>query len=240
MDSAATTGLSAIKAGRRFVAGLRDHLLPQDSLAFEKLSAVISPYFRSKRMSKFVSLFSPTERTTILDVGGYPAFWNEGPVRSKITIINTHVPNLSPSDRQKYDFVAGDARSLPFPDNAFDIGFSNSVIEHLFTHEDQMRAAEEIQRVSKHIWVQTPAKWFPVETHLKTPLIHYLPIPWRRKLIRHFTVWGWLSKPTPEDIDAFLKEVQLLTYKDMRSLFTDCKIVEESFLFLTKSYVAIK
>jgi len=185
-------------------------------------------------------MFDPTSNTKILDVGGYPAFWRDCPIRAQITIINTHVPKLSAADHLNYDFVAGDARSLPFADNTFDIGFSNSVIEHLFTRDDQTRAAREIQRVSKHIWVQTPARSFPVETHLKTPLIHYLPARLQKRLIRHFTVWGILSKPTEGDIDLFLREVQLLNYKDMRSLFPDCKIVQESFLFLTKSYVAVK
>jgi hypothetical protein len=218
----------------------KDRPLLRHSIAFDKIAEVVSPYFRAKRMQKFVSTFSPTEQTSILDVGGYPVFWGESEVRSKITILNTDVPKLSQSDRDRFDFVAGDARSLPFKDNSFDIGFSNSVIEHLFNREDQRRAAREIERVSKHIWVQTPARWFPIETHLKTPLVHYLPVKIQRKLIRNFTIWGWLSRPAKEDIDAFLNEIQLLTYKDMKGLFSDCKIVEESFLLLTKSYVAVK
>ncbi|HUK90864.1 MAG TPA: methyltransferase domain-containing protein [Blastocatellia bacterium] len=210
------------------------------SVAFDKIAHIISPYFQSRRMNIFLAEFSPAEQTTIIDVGGSPAFWRNSPVKSKITVVNTHVPTLKTSDRDGFELIVGDARSLPFEDNTFDIGFSNSVIEHLFTREDQRLAAREIQRVSKHIWVQTPARWFPIETHLKTPLVHYLPVSVQRRLIRNFTVWGWLSRPQKEDVDLFLSEIKLLTYKDMKSMFADCKIFKEHFMLMTKSYVAIK
>lgn len=210
------------------------------SVAFDKIAELISPYFRSRRMNQFLAEFSPTEKTSILDVGGHPMFWKDSPVRSRITIINSSILELTSPDHGRFELLAGDARSLPFPDKAFDIGFSNSVIEHLSNWREQQRAARELERVCNHIWVQTPARWFPIETHLKTPLVHYLPVKVQRKVIRHFTVWGLMSRPAKEDIDAFLDEIALLTYKDMQALFSDCKIMRESLLFLTKSYVAIK
>ena len=213
--------------------------MPRPSVAFERIAARISPYFRAKRMRKFLAIFSVSPATTIVDVGGYPAFWYEVAGSPRITIINNYMPQLRSSLGQ-YQRVVADGRCLPFKERAFDIAFSNSVIEHLSTYENQKKYADEMRRVAKSLWVQTPARCFPVETHLKTPFIHYLPAGLQRRLIRHFTVWGWMSRPTREDINGFVDEVRLLSYKEMRELFADCQIIKERFFFFTKSYIAVR
>ena len=86
---------------------------------------------------------------------------------------------------------------LPYRPGAFDIAFSNSVIEHVGSFEEQTRFAEQLRRVATGVWVQTPARGFPLETHLLMPLIHYLPLRWQTRLVRNLTVWGWLTRPTP-------------------------------------------
>ena len=53
--------------------------------------------------------------------------------------------------------------------------YSNSVIEHLHEFDQQKRFADEVRRVGRKLWVQTPARGFFVEPHLITPFIHYLP-----------------------------------------------------------------
>ncbi len=191
-------------------------------------------------MRLFCEIASPSADTSILDIGGYAWFWADLPVKSDITIINIEKPNISSSEREAYQFVMADGRNLPFPDNAFDIVFSNSVIEHLFTYENQKRFAEETRKAGKRLWVQTPARWFPIETHLKSPLIHYLPASMQRKLIKNFSVWGLMTRPTQEETDALLSEIRLLTYKEMKDLFPDCRIIKEKFLFFTKSYIAYR
>ena len=72
-----------------------------------------------------------------------------------------------------------------------------------------------------------------------TPFIHYFPRTVQRKLLR-FTVWGLVTRPTPEEREAFLDEVRLLSYRDMRRLFPDCRIMRERFLLFTKSYIAVR
>ncbi len=51
--------------------------------------------------------------------------------------------------------------------------FSNSVIEHVGTWEDQQAFAAEVRRVGRRLWV--PAYECPIEPHYLAPLVHYLP-----------------------------------------------------------------
>lgn len=190
-------------------------------------------------MRRFVNVFRPTSLTTILDVGGYPKNWEANPVDAAITVANVHTPDLPKSELTRWNFTLADGRRLPFGDSSFDIAYSNSVIEHLSTQQDQAAFASEMRRVGKRLWVQTPAKTFPVEPHLVTPLVHFLPKSVQRKVLP-FTVWGLIAKPSREEREAFLREVRLLSYGEMKRLFPDCRIERERFALFTKSYIAVR
>ena len=67
---------------------------------------------------------------------------------------------------QNFKSIKGDATNLSnFKDNQFDIVFSNSLIEHLYTYENMKLMANETMRVGKKFFVQTPNKYFPIEPH---------------------------------------------------------------------------
>ncbi len=198
------------------------------------------PLFRRRRMKHFLRTFDPRLETRILDVGGGVLNWELIGCDSHITILNLSDPPAPSSSQSHFTFVRGDGRSLQYPDNAFDIVFSNSVIEHLSSWENQVRFAQEIRRVSGNVWVQTPARSFFLEPHLLTPFIHFVSRRWQKLLLRNFTVWGLITRPSPSQIDHFLDEVRLLSFDEMRTLFPDCTIFREKFLWLTKAYIAIK
>jgi hypothetical protein len=194
---------------------------------------------RRRRFDRFMRLFAPTAEDRILDVGGNPDTWGEfTQVPSSVMIINPH-PFDSPHP-PRVRSVVGDACAMEFADGEFDIGYSNSVIEHLGTWERQQRFASEIRRTARRLWVQTPARSFPVEPHYMTPFIHFLPKSLRRRLVRRLTVWGIVHRPDLATIDARLDEIRLLGYREMRELFPDCTILRERFLGFTKSYIAIR
>jgi SAM-dependent methyltransferase len=66
---------------------------------------------------------------------------------------------------------------LPFENDAFDVGFSNAVIEHVGSRERQAFFLRELIRVSRRCFVTTPNRWFPVELHTRLPFVHWLPAP---------------------------------------------------------------
>jgi hypothetical protein len=199
-------------------------------------------HFRSRRMRLFERTFEITPNTRILDIGGSPAIWEFLTVRPRLTILN--FPSALEPDAKSLEHVAADGRMLPFKDGAFDIAFSNSVIEHVGTRQDQQTFAEEIARVARAYWVQTPNRGFPIEMHLMLPFIHYLPKAWQRRIVERFTVWELLVHPSEAQrsfyIEHFLSDIKLLDKSDLQQLFPDAKILSERVLGVAKSLIAVR
>ena len=127
------------------------------------------------------------------------------------------------------------------PDKSYDIGFSNSVIEHVGSWERQRQFASELRRVARDLWVQTPAYECPLEPHFMAPFIHYFPRPAQKKMARWCTLWGWIERPSREQINFMVETTRLLRKSEMKQLFPDCEILTERLLWIIpKSYIAIR
>jgi Methyltransferase domain len=195
---------------------------------------------RARRMARCVNLLGIRADTRVLDVGGTLDIWRLAPVLPRLVLLNEPRAGCEPGAPA----VFGDGRALPFPDRAFDVVFSNSVIEHVGGAESQARFAAEIARVGKTYWVQTPNRRFFIEPHLCTPFVHWLPPAWQRRLLGWGTVWEWIAKPSPDRreyyLDHYLTRIRLLTAAGLRTLFPEARILKERFLGCTKSLVAFR
>lgn len=209
-------------------------------MTIHDIYAPVSGFFRRRRLEWLKRELCPRADDHLLDVGGYPWCWPENTSLPAITLLNLEFPPGLAERHLRFRFVLGDACQMPFADGEFEIAFSNSVIEHVGTWERQQQFAGEIRRVGRRIWVQTPAREFFIEPHLIAPFIHWLPVRWQRRLIRNFTLRGWLTRPGPADVDAHLAEVRLLKREEMQALFPDCEILTERFLGLAKSHIAVR
>lgn len=190
-------------------------------------------------MRRFESSLSPTGRSTVVDVGGTPYNWQYLASKPTIVLLNVAAVCMDPPDA-RFTQVVGDGCRMGFRDDSFDISFSNSVIEHVGTWENQVAFAREVRRVGRGVWVQTPAWGFPIEPHFLAPFVHWLP-PWiRRKVLRYFTPWGLICKPTQERVDEIVREIRLLGHAEMKALFPDCEILVERFLLFPKAYIAVR
>jgi len=202
----------------------------------------VSEHFRRRRMARFVRDFAIGSETRILDVGGAPGYWRMLPRQPRVTILN--MPRTKAELLEAEGWVAGDGRRLPFADGSFDIVFSNSVIEHVGDAASQEAFAREVARVGRGYWVQTPNRWFPVEQHLLTPVIHWLPRSWQRAIVPRCTVWDFLLRLSPDRrqfyLQHYLADIRLLNASELHRLFPDARIVRERFFGLTKSLVAAK
>lgn len=192
-------------------------------------------------MRRFERTFAITPETLVLDLGGTAMNWDYLKVLPRLVILNTERERR---DAEGVSWVAGDGCALPFPDGAFDIVFSNSVIEHVGSAERQAQFAREIARVGRSFWVQTPNRWFPVEPHLLTPFLHWLPTGLQAWIAQRFTIWQWVTRPAHDRrefyIEHFLADIRLLGPSEMTRLFPGARLIRERFLGLTKSLVAVK
>jgi hypothetical protein len=197
---------------------------------------------RRRRFELFLSLLRTLKgHVEILDIGGTQQFWNlmlgDDSIDVRVTLLNIeHQP--VPSSR--FVSAVGDGRAMPqFAAKSFDVVFSNSVIEHTGDYSNQRRMADEVRRVGRRYFVQTPNKRFPIEPHFLVPWFQYLPVRTRAWLLSTFDL-GWYKRIP--DITAARQEIesiQLLTRKKFIALFPDARIHEEKLSALTKSFVAI-
>jgi hypothetical protein len=194
---------------------------------------------RRKRMQIFFELIATfPEPVRILDVGGTVDLWRTSPMPGKLHVTLLNLTKSPTVGVENIISLVGDARKMPeFPDNSFDVCFSNSVIEHVGTLYDQIAMAKEIRRVSKAYFVQTPARNFPIEPHFLVPGWQYLPIRLRAWMLQQRKV-GWAEKfSDPLLAQAEVEQIRLLTRREMEMLFPDANIYEEKVGPFTKSIV---
>lgn len=194
---------------------------------------------RMKRHAFFLSLMNEIpEPVTILDIGGTESYWNvvmgPGDKKAEITLLNKYRQKVN---REGFASLQGDACNLSFGTNTFDIIFSNSVIEHVGSFEDQQKMASEVSRVGKRFFLQTPNRYFPIEPHFLFPFFQFLPIRWRIWLVRHFDL-GWMKRQSTDDSALKLIEsIRLLDRHEIIRFFPDAHLYEEKFLGFTKSFI---
>jgi hypothetical protein len=202
---------------------------------------------RAKRSLWFRSLVDGLPKpVTILDVGGSLPVWerlNFGDRQDvQITILNTEDQvNEYQTSYSNISFVVGDARDLrQYADRQFDLVHSNSVIEHVGGIDDMRRMAEEIRRVGKRYFVQTPNRYFPIEPHFVFPMFQFLPFNVQVYLVQHFDL-GWFSRiPERQEAEEAVQGIRLISRGQLELFFPEAEVIEERFAGLTKSLVAQK
>ena len=174
------------------------------------------------------------------------------PAHRRIVIADIDPESLERAGLQfGYETVRLDTQGrLPFYDKQFDFVFCSSVLEHVtgpklemtemtdnatfsrVAWDNQRTFAGEIERIAKSYWVQTPNKYFPIESHSWLPgVVAFLP---RQVLV---PILKFFAKVWPK---ATLPDWNLLNEGDMRQLFPGVHIIKESSCGMTKSIIAFK
>lgn len=221
-----------------------------------QLARQYSANARRKRAQIFKSLFSLTPDTKILDLGSEDgthihSLLKDTEVRPQNVYIADIKQDLIDKGHRQYEYnpvFIDESKPLPFEDHYFDIVYCSSVIEHVtFPKEEvwkvrcgktfrntslqrQKQFAQEIERVSKQYYVQTPYRYFFLESHSWLPFVAWLPrwalLPFLRTINRF-----WIKKTNPD--------WHLLDSREMSSLFSGASIVKERSMGMTKSLMAV-
>jgi hypothetical protein len=195
---------------------------------------------RQKNFNIFKDLFSRLSKPLkILDIGGTQEYWEKMNFSREedveITLLNIYNSEVN---YPNFKSIAGDARDLTaFKDKEFDIVFSHSVIEHVGGLKDQHRMAEEIKRVGKRYFIQTPNLYFPMEPHFLFPMFQFFPLWLKIWLISHYDLGWYVKTPEKEKALEIVKSIRLLCKKELYELFPGAIIYREKFLGLTKSFI---
>lgn len=202
---------------------------------------VIARRARQKRFKLFTELLCRVPRPIrILDIGGTRQFWEavnyvdlEG-----IDLVLVNVEEPTDVSGPNMHFLQADARDLRmFADSEFDVVLSNSVIEHVGGLTEQHRMANEVRRVGRRYFIQTPNRFFPIEPHFMFPMFQFLPRGVQVSLLMNFDL-AWTGKIADrERAEAAAKSVRLLSRKEFTAMFPEAAVYEERFLGLTKSFV---
>ena len=198
---------------------------------FWSLKEKIQPSLRTKRMKKFISLFSLQANMRICDLGGATGIWDYVLVPLDITIVN--LPNFPvverPQTRHRFTLICGDATHLPeLADNSFDLVFSNSVIEHVGDASQRYKFATEARRLAPSYFVQTPSIWFPLEPHSGVPFSWFLPRGVRALMHRNWakSVPGW---------NEMIEGTTVISVQELKRLFPDGDLLVERWFGFPKS-----
>ena len=175
---------------------------------------------RKRRHEAFFPLTGVTADSRVLDVGC-------GGVGLRALEPDLDITGVDVAARPDYPgpFVQADAaEELPFADDAFDLAYSNSVVEHVDPVR-RARFAAELRRVARGWYVQTPAIAFPLDPHSLLPFAHWLPVALRRPYWRLGAGGDW-------------EEIHLLRRAEMAALFGEPQA--ERMGPLVKSWVSIR
>ena len=207
---------------------------------------------RAALLTKHIKL-KPEDR--VLDLGGGTGshFHSIFPDHRKVIIADVLEDDLKLA-REEYGYETvqlpdGD-ETLPFGDKELDVVFCSSVLEHVTGPKDEVEwtkdgahfeavgrkhqwaFAGEIRRIAKRYYVQTPYRYFIIESHSWLPgIIVFLPRPVLVHLLRFMNKF-WPKQTSPD--------WRLLTMGEFSQMFPDAKIEREKSLGFVKSLMAIK
>lgn len=173
---------------------------------------------RAARIQQQLKPFLTPHHKKILDIGshrgGYSIFFAKA---------GFHVTGLEPSadrvatstaagslHKVNIHFMQGDARSMPFPDESFDIILLSNVIEHIPHTEKLLREIHRVMRKKALLYIQFPPFKGIFGGHIYgkfLPLpLHYLPEPLAKSLVRLL------------HLDSELDEIERITIERLMKL----------------------
>ena len=204
-----------------------------------KLTHGLTVGSRRKKFRTFLKIMKPGASTTILDVGAagsneraknFLEDWYQFP--EKITAVGVDDLSAFKKHHPTVTVVQADGRKLPFKDKQFDVVFSNAVIEHVGNRHDQQQFVNECLRVGKSVFLTTPSRSFPIESHTMIPFVHYLPTDVRNII---YQLLGRKHEGTPN-------KLTLLTGRSFKKLFpknVHVRIVRQRMLGFTSVLIAV-
>lgn len=223
--------------------------------ALRRLAASKREAWHTSRAELLFRLLEVKPGASILDLGGQDGSFMvrvRDRLDARITIADIGTDALAVAKSRGFETCTlTEGEPLPFAEGEFDVVFCNSVIEHVtFPKDDcinrkipnrewvaeslrnQAAFADEIQRVGKAYFVQTPHRAFPIEAHTWLPVVGWLPHQLTVSVVKVSDRY-WVKHCGYVDWN-------LLGAAEMRKLFPDASLHVERVLGMPKSLIAYR
>jgi SAM-dependent methyltransferase len=194
---------------------------------FRKFLLNISQKNRRRKHETFLKIIAPNDGTKILDVGigdteytPYDNFLEKNyKYLNNITGLSIEPIRFFKQQYPEVDVVVYDGQNFPFRNKAFDVIWSNAVLEHVGNRSKQANFLREIKRCGKKAFITTPNRYFPIEVHTRIPLVHWLP---KKHFDRFLSRIGqdWAARDY----------MNLLNYYELQSLLLKAEIAHASII----------
>lgn len=179
---------------------------------------------REKMLAKFLREMKVNDNSTALDLGVTPDtslpesnhFEQRYPWPQQLTAASIEPIENLVSKFPLVSFRQIALGRLPFQDRQFDACFCSAVIEHVGERSQQIAFTRELARVSSAFFITTPNRWFPLDFHTITPLIHWLPQKIHQKIL------SWLGH-------EFWSKTENLNLLGSDDLFEICQVAAPDF-----------
>jgi len=189
----------------------------------------VSKFNRNRKWKLFLERFDPQPDTTVLDVGFSDVELSETdnfiekfyPFPAMLTALGLGpAPNFGTRYPQ-VKCVMYDGAEFPFDDKCFDVCWSNAVVEHVGDRNAQRNFLKEIARVSRQAFITTPNRYFPIEVHTRTPLLHLLPKPvfegYLNLIGKGWATGDYMNLLSLGEIKALLKEANIAEFEIIKN-----------------------
>ena len=159
----------------------------------QSLPVRVATWQRRRMYVRFIDHAAPGDSDSILDIGvtsdrtyeasNYLEAWY--PRKDRVTAVGLDDASFLEQQYPGMRFVRANGLRLPFADHSFDVVHSSAVLEHVGAFGNQIAFVRECARVArKFVFLTTPNRWFPSEFHTVLPVVHWLPKPAFRSLMR--------------------------------------------------------
>jgi SAM-dependent methyltransferase len=170
---------------------------------------------RTKVFQQFMRRMRPNRDSRILDVGSSDVETPEANMLEQLYPWPEQITAVGLGEgqdfRERYPSHYVQMRAgepLPFPDGAFDIAWSNAVLEHVGGPGERKAFTSELLRVARRAFVIVPNRWFPIEHHTAIPLLHWHP-PLFRRVVAGTAMKYWADPRNLEFLSRYLLSCEL-------------------------------
>jgi len=171
---------------------------------------------RRRKFELAQSLIKSTDE--IIDIGVDPSvdgntnyFEKLYTLPNKLTCIGIY-SDFSKFKQEFPNFNLVEFNGIDFPkfEKKFDFAFSNAVIEHVGDYNKQVKWLKEISKISNTLYITTPNRWLPFESHSRTFFIHWFSSDIRnyfyRKIGKSFFANDYMYLLGEKDFKRAIKE----------------------------------